>query len=232
MKVRKILFILGGLAALALAALVAGPGANEAAAQVQAPKRGEVLAATPSASDDLHAVAVTDIREDDHVMGDPDAPNTIIEYASLTCPHCASFHANTLPTLKKNWIETGKAKLVYRHYPLDKRALRASLLANCFEGDRFFAVIDMLFKTQPRWSRADNPMEDFAKIAGMAGLDQESFESCMTDEAMVDRILRKQMTARDEVEIQSTPSFLVNGEKITGSQGYDAFLEYLEDPAS
>lgn len=228
MNLRKILFSLGGLATLAMVMALSG---LDARAQMRAPG-GEDLTAAREAPAELHSVAVTDVAKGEHVMGEPDAPNTIIEYASLTCPHCASFHQETLPKLKKEWIDTGKAKLVYRHYPLDKRALRAALLANCFEGERFFAVVDMLFKTQMQWARADKPLEHFARIAGVAGLNQERFEACMTDEAMVDKILDKQLAARQEVDISSTPSFLVNGEKITGNQDYEAFLEHLEDPES
>jgi len=164
---------------------------------------------------------------DDHVLGASDAPVTMVEYASLTCPHCAAFHNDTWPRLKSAWVETGKVKFVYRHYPLDRLALRGALLAECFEGQRFFTVVDMLFKQQSRWSRADNPMRHFARLGGLAGLDQERFEACMTDEDTRDAILEAQIRARDEAGVQSTPSFLIAGELMTGNQGYDAFAARL-----
>ena len=163
----------------------------------------------------------------DRVLGDPEAPVTVVEYASMTCPHCAAFHSDTLPKLKEEWIETGKAKLVYRHYPLDQLALRAALLADCFEGDRFFAMLDMLFKQQGRWARAEEPLQHLARLAGMAGLSQERFEACMTDEARRDAILEEQLRARDEAGVQSTPSFLIDGEMMAGNQGYESFAKRL-----
>ena len=164
-----------------------------------------------------------------HVLGASDAPIAIVEYASLTCPHCARFHTETLPKLKEEWIETGKAKLVYRHYPLDRLALAAALMANCFEGERFFAVIDMLFRRQQEWTRAEKPGEALARIAGLAGMDREGFEACVTDQAEARQILDKQERARQQTEIEATPTFLIDGRKIEGAQPYEKFDEVLRE---
>ncbi|SDF42227.1 Thioredoxin [Limimonas halophila] len=166
--------------------------------------------------------------EHGRVMGDPDAPITIVEFASLTCPHCAHFHRDTLPKLKENWIEPGKAKLIYRHYPLDRPALRAAMAANCFEGDRFFAVLEMMFDSQAKWARAQEPTKALGRIAGMAGMDKGTFESCVNDDAEAESIVQQQLQARKEIGIQSTPTFLIDGEKLAGNQPYDKFVEALE----
>lgn len=242
MNVRKILITAGAPVVLALALIVAraipdGADATDAGlvvAHAAAPAPGGLLAAHPPRprAGMVQPAAVADVGADDHVLGDPDAPLTIIEYASLTCPHCATFHRETLPKLKKNWIEPGELRLVYRHYPLDQLALRAALLANCFEGDKFFAVTDLLFKSQQRWSRAENPMQQLARLASMAGLSQSRFEACMTDRAEADRIIEKQIEARNEIDLSSTPTFLVAGEKIVGAKPYEVFVKKLEDAGS
>lgn len=237
MNARKILVLVGAPAILAMALLAAralpeGTGAVAAPAPAAAGEAKVPAAAAHRPADMVQTAAVGDVGGDEHILGDPDAPLTIIEYASLTCPHCASFHRETLPKLKEDWIEPGKVRLVYRHYPLDELALRAALLANCFEGDKFFAVTEMLFDSQQRWSRADKPMEQLARIAGMAGLSRSRFEACVSDRAEADRIIEKQIEARNEIDLSSTPTFLVAGEKVVGAKPYEVFARKLEDAGS
>ena len=168
------------------------------------------------------------VSETDRILGSPEAPITIIEYASMTCPHCASFHADTLPTIKKNWIETGKARLVYRDFPLDGLALRAAALATCVEGDRYFSFIDTLFRGQQSWARAQDPLGALAKIARLAGMNQETFDGCIGDNATLDRILQQRVEATEAFDIQSTPSFIVNGKKVEGARTTQQFEQVLE----
>ncbi len=174
------------------------------------------------------------ISETDRILGSPEAPITIIEYASLTCPHCASFHAETLPAIKKNWIETGKARLVYRDFPLDGLALRAAALASCVEGERYFNFLDTLFRGQQSWARAQDPLGALAKIARLAGMNQETFDSCIGDNATLDRILQQRVEATQAFDIKSTPSFIVNGKKVEGARTTQQFEQVLEaaDPKS
>lgn len=180
----------------------------------------------------VQLASVSEVGSDDHILGDPDAPITIIEYSSLTCPHCASFHRNTLPQLKEEWIDTGRARLVYRHYPLDQAALRAAMMTNCLEGRRFFGMIEMLFEQQRQWSRADEPIRQLARMASMAGMDQETFEKCVNDRAEAERIVEKQTKARDEIGIQSTPSFYIDGEVVAGAQPFEEFDRILKEAES
>ncbi|WP_299622413.1 DsbA family protein, partial [Pelagibius sp.] len=162
------------------------------------------------------------------ILGADDAPVTIIEYSSLTCPHCASFHRGTLPQVKAEWIDTGRARLVYRHYPLDQLGLRAAAAANCIEGDGFFGFIEVLFQNQQSWSRNEDPIGALQKLAGLAGLSPAAFEACITDEAEITRILEVQTDGRDRYEVASTPSFVVNGQRVVGARGYDEFKTVLE----
>ena len=131
------------------------------------------------------------IYDDDRILGSPDAPITIIEYSSLTCPHCASFHKDTLPQLKEEWIETGRARLVYRHFPFDGLGLRAALVANCMEGNLHFVFLDALFKGQEKWARSQDPIGSLARIAGLAGMDKATFDRCIADQEEMKMILER-----------------------------------------
>lgn len=215
-----------GLIAAALVAVTALDRSHGPLAGVPTPQATEVQA---SGGGEAAQASVDEIGENEHVLGQPDAPITIIEYASLTCPHCADFHQDTLPQLKSDWIETGKAKLVFRHYPLDRLALAAALMTNCFEGDRFFGVLDMLFARQQQWSRAENPGQALARIGAQAGMDQQTFEQCVTDQQEAQAILQTQKQGRDKADIQSTPTFLIEGEKIEGAKPYSEFEQVLQN---
>ena len=170
--------------------------------------------------------------DDDRILGNPDAPVTIIEYSSLTCAHCARFHADTLPRVKENWIEAGKARLVYRHFPLDGLALRAAAVANCFDGKRHFSFLDAMFASQRRWTRSSDPLADLARMARLAGMSQEAFDRCVEDEAEIDRILERRADGEATYDVNSTPTLIVNGKKLRGSVSYEDFEKVLEQAAS
>lgn len=176
--------------------------------------------------------ALADAREvgdGERILGAAEAPLTIIEYASMTCPHCAEFHKSTLPGVKENWIESGRARLVYRHFPLDGLALRAAALAECLEGDSFFGFIDLLFSTQQTWSRSSDPIAALQNLAKQAGMSAEKSRACLEDDETITRILVQRKEASEAFEITSTPSFVVNGKKLAGALGYEPFNEFLED---
>jgi protein-disulfide isomerase len=175
--------------------------------------------------------AAEEIFDDDRILGAPEAPVTIIEYSSLTCPHCANFHKNVLPEVKENWIGTGRARLVYRHFPLDGLALRAALVANCIDGDRHFSFIDALFRGQKVWSRSNDPVAALAQVAALAGLDRAAFDACIANEAEMDRILGGAKHAQDTYKVDSTPTFIVNGRKVQNAAGYEEFNKLLENSA-
>ncbi len=165
--------------------------------------------------------AEMEIFEDDRIFGSAEAPITIIEYSSLTCPDCAAFHANALPQIKETWIADGRARLVYRHFPLDASALRAAAVANCIEGDRYFGFLDLLFKSQRRWAKSSDPLKALGQIARLAGLTQEKFEACANDEAEMDRILLQRQDGTKIYDVNSTPTLIVNGQKVDGARSFE-----------
>jgi protein-disulfide isomerase len=172
------------------------------------------------------------IFEDDRFLGSAEAPITIIEYSSLTCPHCASFHAGALPQIKKTWIADGRVRLVYRHFPLDAAALRAAAVANCIEGERYFGFLDLLFKSQPRWAGSGNPLKALGQLARLAGLSQEKFEACVNDETEMDRILARRQDGIKTYEVQSTPTLIINGEKFESARSFEALEKRFKEIVS
>ena len=167
------------------------------------------------------------VRDGERILGSPDAPITIIEYASLTCPHCARFHADTLPVLKKDWIEPGKARLIYRDFPLDGLALQAAALAKCFEGDRYFSFLDALFRSQRKWATDPNPQKVLKQIAALAGLDGADAERCMNDKAVQTDILKGQRLAQTEYGVRSTPSVIINNKLVDGPTSAEHLTQVL-----
>lgn len=165
----------------------------------------------------------------ERVLGDPNAPVEMLEYASLTCPHCAAFHVGTLPKLKEKYIDTGKLKLVSRDFPLDRSAAIAAMMARCVPEANYFPVIDVLFKTQRGWAAAENPVAALAGIGSQAGLSPDDFNACLQNQALLDGILKTRQAGSQQFEINSTPTFILNGtEKIAGAQDVSVFEEAIE----
>ncbi|MDZ7713038.1 MAG: DsbA family protein [Rhodovibrio sp.] len=188
----------------------------------------EEAAGSSAADSDDDAARSVEIRASDHVLGDPDAPVAIVEYTSLTCPHCADFHTGILPKLRREWIEPGKAKLVYRHFPLDTLSLAAALLANCFDDDRFFEVVGTLFARQADWARAEQPVQVLREITRSAGMADSTFDRCVSDQGAADQILADRKTFAQQVGIQATPTFMIHGQRIQGARSYETFHRALE----
>ncbi len=164
----------------------------------------------------------------DMIVGDPDAPVTIIEYASMTCPHCASFHNIVYPELKEKYIDTGKAKLIFREFPLDARAYAASMLARCADEEFYFPMVDVLFKQQANWSRAEDPRGPLLQIAKLAGFTQESFEACLKNQELLDNVNTIRKTAAEEFGVTGTPAFFINGEKYSGRTSVEDMSAAIE----
>lgn len=164
----------------------------------------------------------------DKVLGEADAPVTIIEYSSMTCPHCAAFHTGTLPGIKEKYIDTGKAKLVFREFPFDPRAMAAFMLARCAPDDRYFPLIDVLYKQQRTWATAEDARQPLLQISKLAGFTQESFEACLKNQEMLDNIGKVQKRAAEEFGVQSTPTFFINGEKVSGNMSVEDMSKLID----
>ena len=154
----------------------------------------------------------------DIVVGKADAPVTIVEYASMTCPHCASFHNTVYPQLKTKYIDSGKARIIFREYPLDDRAMAASMLARCVGGEGPAGFISELFKRQDQWAFAPGNLvvAKLFETAKQAGFTQASFDKCLTDQKLLEQISAIRKRATDKFTISSTPTFFINGTRLPG----------------
>jgi protein-disulfide isomerase len=159
-------------------------------------------------------------------IGGPDAKATLVEYFSLTCPHCARFHAETYPKLKEKYIDAGKLRMEFRDFPLDQWALRAAALARCVPEKHYAAMIDVLLKQQASWARASDPLEALLRIGQLAGLNREAARTCMTNPKLLDGIIAMRLEGSKKYEIESTPSFLLEDEKIR-AYTFEEFEEHL-----
>jgi protein-disulfide isomerase len=168
------------------------------------------------------------VGEQDHVLGKADAPITIIEYGSLTCPHCAEFDRDTLPQVEKNWIDTGKAKLVFRVFPLNQVDVRAAMLAHCVPADRYFAFINTLYQDQGTWLEAHDPIQALTSIARLAGLGEDKVKTCLADKSIENDVVSTAYAAQ-KAGVDSTPTFFINGVKPekNGAQPYEVFNQLL-----
>ena len=165
----------------------------------------------------------------DRILGDPNAPVEIIEYASLTCPHCQKFHLETLPEIKKKYIDTGKVKLVYRDFPFEQVGLMAAVMARCAPPVRYFQFLKVLFQNQEQWSRSPNPGAALVRIGKLGGLSEDDFQACMNNKQLVDGLLQVRLDANKRFDVTSTPTFVINGDKrVVGFQAFAVFDELLE----
>lgn len=168
----------------------------------------------------------------DRVMGDENAPLTIIEYSSLGCPHCMRFHRDTLPMIKKEFIDTGKVRLIYRDFPLDRRAMAAAMIARCAPTQRYFGMIELFFDKQQEWSQAEDAMAALSKVAKFGGMSGDDVAECLKNQALIDGISGRAEEAKFDFEITATPSFLVGGEdgqKIEGALSAEDFRDVIQD---
>jgi protein-disulfide isomerase len=157
---------------------------------------------------------------DDIPMGSATAPVTMIEYASMTCPHCAAFAVTTFPKLKEKYIDTGKVKYIMREYPLDGLAAAAFMLARCGGPDKYYPLIETLFAQQQKWAIRE-PLPPLLAIAKQAGFTQQSFEACINDQALLTKIQEMRDRGSQKFKVDSTPTFFINGERHPGAMSIE-----------
>ena len=177
-------------------------------------------AVAQSATDVAKPVSLPDMA-----LGPANAAVTITEYASMTCPHCAAFNADVFPKIKSEYIDTGKIRYVFREFPLDIKAAAGSVLSRCIAKDdanKYFAVTDLLFKTQADWVMK-NTTESLMRIGKQAGLTQDQIEACLRDQSLLDKLAADQKYAAEVLKVDSTPTFFINGEKIKGETSIEEF---------
>jgi protein-disulfide isomerase len=164
----------------------------------------------------------------DIALGSPDAKVTIVEYASMTCPHCAAFHRETFPALKSRYIDTGKVRFILREFPLDPLATAGFMLARCDGDQKYYPIVDMLFTNQRSWAGSDKPLDALRQMMRQAGFSQEKFDSCLRDQKLYDAINAVKNRGLETLKIDSTPTFFINGERHVGNISVDELEKVLK----
>jgi protein-disulfide isomerase len=196
---RRAVLVAGALMAAALILPVAD-------ARAQAPLKPDVDMAEFMKAGDLP----------ENAMGKEDAPFTIVEYSSMTCPHCARFHKDVLPELKKKYIDTGKARYIIREFPLDNVAAAAFMLSRCVDQAKYFDFIDLLYVNQEEWAFGGNPLPGLQKFSKQVGFTEERFNQCLADEKTLAHIEAVRNKANTQFKVRATPTFFINGKKLDG----------------
>lgn len=219
----RIIAILGALVVVAFGAFyVLGNGSGTAPAD----PLGAANAQDTAADVDTSSIA-------DMTAGNPDAPVTVIEYASFTCPHCAAFHTGPYKQLKADYIDTGKINFVYREVYFDRYGLWASMIARCAGPDKFFGMADLIYSGQSEWSRAGEPaaiIDELRKIGRLAGLDGDTLEACLQDGEKAKTLVAWYQENAEADGIESTPSFVINGKKYS-NMAYDEMTKLIDEAA-
>src|SRR3954469_24932211 len=164
----------------------------------------------------------------DVALGPADAKVTIIEYASMTCSHCAAFHHTTYPELKKRYIDTGKIRYILREFPLDPLATAGFMLARCDGEQKFYPIVDLLFTQQKNWAFTDKPLDALRQMMRQAGFSQEKFESCLKDQKLYDAVNAVKNRAADTFKVDSTPTFFINGQRHPGNLSIDELEKIIK----
>jgi len=185
----------------------------------------QALAQTVPMSDLMKPNALPDM-----VLGDDKAPVTVIEYASLTCSHCAHFQEATFPELKKRYIDTGKVRFITREFPLDSLAAAAFMLARCTGQDdknKYFALVDTLYRQQRTWA-VEKPLAPLFAIAKQAGFTQQTFDACLSNQKILDGIESVRQRASSQFKVESTPTFFINGTKVPGAVSIEEMAKVID----
>jgi protein-disulfide isomerase len=161
-------------------------------------------------------------------IGDQSAPIKIVEFASMTCGHCAKFHNEVFPSIKENFIDNGKVFFTYKDFPLDKYALKASVIARCSGGEKFFSFLKVIYNKQKDWTRTKDPFKSLLKIAKLGGLKNDEIKVCVGNKSIEDGILKKRLESSKNFDITATPTLYFNGKKYQGDLSYDAIKLKIE----
>ena len=206
---------------LAGAAITIGaPGASAAILPLSGPARADDAAPSAAALADAGPIA-------DVVLGSDKAPVTIIEYASMTCPHCAHFSENTFPELKKRYIDTGKVRFMLRTFPLDQLAAAGFMIAICGGKDKYMPIVETLFAKQEDWIVKD-PVPPLKEIAKQFGITEDQFDKCLANQKVLDDIQAVRDHAIQKLGVNSTPTFFVNGKKLVGDLSIDQMAKEID----
>ena len=161
-------------------------------------------------------------------MGSKSAPVTMIEFASLGCHHCAKFHTETMPRIKKEYIDKGKVYFIFQDFPLGAPALAASMISRCAGPDRYFGFLEIFFRSQENWSRSKKPLQELKNVARIGGLSGDDVQACLKQQPLLEHIRRGALVGQEDFEINSTPSFVIGKKVIRGAQPFEVFKKALD----
>jgi protein-disulfide isomerase len=161
-------------------------------------------------------------------IGKDDAKVTIVEYMSMTCPHCARFETTVFDTIKTKYVDTGKVRFILREFPLDSRATAAIMLARCAPKEQYFPMVSALFRAQMTWATADDGRAALLQMSKLAGFTQESFEACLTNQKLLDDVVATREKASKDFGVDSTPTFFINGSKYTGEMSVEEMSAIID----
>jgi protein-disulfide isomerase len=231
---RRYLLGVGRAAVVAVGGIAAWRLLMGTAATQQLPPPAPALQAAATAPAAPPAAQAGDQRMTERAIGKPDAPVTVIEFSSLTCPHCAAFARDTMPQIKSQLIDTGKLRMVFGDFPLDQVALTAAMVARSLPPERYEPFCAALFASQDRWAfaRGVNSTDELAKMAALAGLSRDAFNTAIADQPLRDWILKQQDEAGKTYQVDSTPTFIFNGpaeknHREAGARPYDDFARLV-----
>ena len=173
------------------------------------------------------AAGSMEAKPGDMVFGSADAPVTVIEYYSLNCPHCAVFHKQIFPALKAEFIDTGQVRFVFRDFPLNWAAVEAAVLTHCAGPERYFAVQDALFASLRQWSSAESTLLAVAEVGDSVGVPRAEFKPCVEEGELVKQVIESFEFANQELGVEGTPTFFINGEKHVGGISMEHFGELV-----
>jgi protein-disulfide isomerase len=221
---------------IAAAAVIAVAGLGYALWQQGAPQAAPApslaQATPPAATTPTPGTLTPRLEGTDMVMGADNAPITLIEYASMTCPHCAAFHINTLPQVKTNYIDKGLVKLVFREFPLDAMALRASMIARCAGPERYFSFVEVLFRQQDVWAArgatGDQIIANLKRLAKLGGMSEEQADACLKNQDVQNTILAVALGGERDFSVRSTPTLIINGKAHAGGLSYEELERALK----
>ena len=177
------------------------------------------------------SASILEIKQEDFIIGNKDAPITVIEYASLSCSHCADFHNNTLPQLIKDYVDTGKIKIIIRDFPLNYPALMGSLLLQCIDQDIRYDYLSALFILQSNWVKPEIEIvkKELFKIVQTGGMTKDQFNECLNNKDLEQKILQGLVDAQNEFNVGTTPSFLINGTLLEGNKSIKSFKKIIDN---
>ena len=219
LSARNLLLIVGAAVIVAAAGIYYYVSQPETSAIPTSGSGGETVSA-----DDLLVAGPLGER----ALGDPAAKVTIVEYASMTCSHCAAFHEETFTPFKEKYVDTGKVRFIFREFPLDALATSAFMLARCMPEDRYFPVVDILFRQQQNWAFVDDPATALFNVVKQAGFTQESFRACLTNQQILDGVNSVKDRGSNEFGVASTPTFFINGKKMSGALSLEDMDKEIE----